>query len=126
MNRNTSVLTIRSDWERFEAMPNFDPYHKWLGIPPNEQPPNHYRLLGISLFEADPDVIDAAADQRMTFVRQCASGPHLAASQKLLNELAAARLCLLSPEAKVAYDQALMKGPARKSTKSPLDPVSRN
>ena len=26
---------------------NFDPYYKWLGIPPEEQPPNHYRLLGI-------------------------------------------------------------------------------
>ena len=24
----------------------FDPYHIWLGIPPEEQPPNHYRLLG--------------------------------------------------------------------------------
>lgn len=23
----------------------FDPYHKWLGIPPKDQPPNHYRLL---------------------------------------------------------------------------------
>ncbi len=31
--------------------PNFDPYHKWLGIPPDEQPANHYRLLGLELFE---------------------------------------------------------------------------
>lgn len=23
----------------------FDPYHRWLGIPPSEQPANHYRLL---------------------------------------------------------------------------------
>ena len=35
---------------------SFDPYHRWLGIPPREQPPNHYRLLGIDLFEADADV----------------------------------------------------------------------
>src|SRR5687768_18381170 len=40
----------------------FDPYHKWLAIPPEEQPPHHYRLLGIKLFESDPDVIESAAD----------------------------------------------------------------
>ena len=33
----------------------FDPYHKWLGILPEEQPPNHYRLLGIVDFESDED-----------------------------------------------------------------------
>ena len=37
----------------------FDPYYKWLGIPPQDQPPHHYRLLGIELFEPDRDVIDA-------------------------------------------------------------------
>ena len=36
---------------------SFDPYHKWLGIPPQDQPPHYYRLLGIELFESDPDVI---------------------------------------------------------------------
>ena len=36
---------------------SFDPYRKWLGIPPKDQPPNHYRLLGIDLFEADAEVI---------------------------------------------------------------------
>ena len=35
----------------------FDPYHAWLGIPPKDQPPNHYRLLGIELFEQDTEVI---------------------------------------------------------------------
>jgi hypothetical protein len=29
---------------------DFDPYHKWLGIPPPQQPPHHYRLLGIDLY----------------------------------------------------------------------------
>ena len=36
----------------------FDPYRKWLGIPPKDQPPNHYRLLGLELFETDPDTQD--------------------------------------------------------------------
>ena len=44
---------------------NFDPYYKWLAIPPEEQPPHHYRLLGVQRFESDPDVIATAADQRM-------------------------------------------------------------
>ena len=34
-----------------------EPYHKWLGIALEEQPPNHYRLLNIRLFESDLDVI---------------------------------------------------------------------
>jgi hypothetical protein len=86
----------------------FDPYHKWLGIPPSEQPPNHYRLLGISLFEANPDVIDAAANRQMAYLQGCAAGPHVALSQKLLNKVAAARLCLLTPDKKSLYD-ALLK-----------------
>ncbi len=36
----------------------FDPYHVWLGIAPKDQPPNHYRLLSVDLFETDPDVIE--------------------------------------------------------------------
>jgi hypothetical protein len=86
----------------------FDPYHKWLGIPSSEQPPTRYRLLGISLFESDPDVIDAAANRLMAYLQGCATGPHVALSQKLLNEVAAARLCLLDGARKAAYD-ALLK-----------------
>ena len=35
-------------------MTEFNAYHQWLAIPPNEQPPDYYRLLGVSTFEADP------------------------------------------------------------------------
>ena len=44
---------------------SFDPYYRWLGIPPDEQPPDQYRLLGVKRFEEDPDVIEAAADRQM-------------------------------------------------------------
>jgi hypothetical protein len=47
----------------------FDPYRKWLGIPPEEQPPHHYRLLGLELFEEDADVIVNAADARLSFLQ---------------------------------------------------------
>ena len=86
---------------------SFDPYHKWLGIPPDEQPPNHYRLLGIRDLEADPDVIQAAADQRMAHLRTYQTGRYADWSQRLLNEVAAAKICLLSPAKKAAYDQQL-------------------
>lgn len=88
-------------------MSAFDPYHKWLGIPPTDQPANHYRLLGLNLFESDPDVIDVATEQRVVYLRQCATGQHIAESQKLLNEVAAARLCLLNAQKKREYDQRL-------------------
>jgi concanavalin A-like lectin/glucanase superfamily protein len=94
---------------------HFDPYHKWLGIPRWEQPPNHYRLLGLTTFESDLDVIESGADQRMAHVRTFQSSAHSAESQRLLNELATAKLCLLTPDRKQVYDTDLMA-----KQKSPL------
>ena len=68
----------------------FDPYHKWLGIPPTERPVNHYRLLGLALFEDDADVITHAADRQMAHLKSFSAGPHASTSQQLLNELAEA------------------------------------
>lgn len=85
----------------------FDPYYKWLGIPPKDQPPHHYRLLGIELFESDPDVIDAAANRQMAYVQDCATGPYLKESQELLNAISAARVCLLNARNKDQYDARL-------------------
>lgn len=45
----------------------FDPYLKWLGIPPEHQPPNHYTLLGIPQFESDREVIQNAAYRGVPF-----------------------------------------------------------
>jgi hypothetical protein len=86
---------------------SFDPYYKWLGIPASEQPPNHYRLLGLSLFETNSDAIDNAADRQMAHLRTFQAGPEGAHSQRLLNEIAAARLTLLDPSRRWAYDDAL-------------------
>ncbi|MEQ8785367.1 MAG: hypothetical protein RIC55_03675 [Pirellulaceae bacterium] len=85
----------------------FDPYHKWLGIRPEEQPPTHYRLLGIAAFESDADVISNAADQRMMLVRSLQAGKDSALTQKILNEVSAARVCLLDIQRKAAYDARL-------------------
>jgi hypothetical protein len=85
----------------------FDPYHQWLGIPPKDQPPHHYRLLGIDLFENDASVIESAADRQMSHVRTFQSGPHSRLSQEVLNTLSKAKLCLLKPQQKAAYDETL-------------------
>src|SRR6476660_1815983 len=85
----------------------FDPYYQWLGIAPKDQPPNYYRLLGVDLFEANPDVIESAADRQMSHVRSFQSGPQGDVSQKLLNEITTAKLCLLNAAKKADYDAKL-------------------
>lgn len=99
----------------------FDAYHEWLGIAPKDQPPNHYRLLGVDLFEAKAAAIEHAADQRMALLRTFQAGSHAALSQRLLNEVSAARVCLLRPEKKAAYDAKLRKQLAAEGEGS-LDP----
>ncbi|NLE37178.1 MAG: hypothetical protein GX621_04050 [Pirellulaceae bacterium] len=85
----------------------FDPYLRWLGIRADERPPNHYALLGVQLFEYDPEVLANAADRQMAHVRTFQSGKHSAESQRLLNELASAKICLLDPAKKAEYDAEL-------------------
>lgn len=85
----------------------FDGFYTWLGIPPAEQPPHHYRLLGLQTFEANADVIENAADRQMRHVRSFQVGAHAADSQKILNQISAARGTLLDPAKKSQYDREL-------------------
>lgn len=85
----------------------FDPYRKWLGIPERDQPPHHYRLLGVEPFESDQEVIANAADARMAQIKTFQTGKHSDHSQRLLNELATAKVCLLNPTKKAEYDRKL-------------------
>ena len=85
----------------------FDPLYQWLGIPPEEQPPHHYRLLGVRPFEDNPDVIESAADRQMAYLRTFYGGPYVSYAQKLLNEVSAVRVCLLNREKKAEYDDWL-------------------
>ena len=87
----------------------FDPYYVWLGIPPEDQPPHHYRLLGINLFERESRVIESAGDRQMMHLRTFQSGGHSAESQRLLNEIAKAKIALLNPQKKAAYDGQLKR-----------------
>ena len=85
----------------------FDPYDRWLGISPAEQPPNHYRLLGINLLENDPAVIRSAAGRQAAQLHALETSDHPGEFERIRGELAAAQACLLSPEKKAAYDAQL-------------------
>ena len=86
---------------------SFDPYLRWLGIPPEEQPAHHYRLLEIATFEARAEIIAAAADRQMAHVRKMQTSPHGRKTQQILNELSTARICLLDTQRKTQYDAEL-------------------
>jgi len=85
----------------------FDPYYSWLGIPPAEQPPNHYRLLGITLFEPNEDVIQNGLDQRMMHLRSFSGGPRGREAERLITEVSQAGVCLLRRDRRQAYDTQL-------------------
>lgn len=103
----------------------FDPYRIWLGIPAEQQPPNHYQLLGIGTFESNPDVIENAADRQMSHVRTFQSGEHSDDSQRILNQITQAKLCLLKPESRAAYAAKLRsQQPVRPPSSEQAIPVS--
>ena len=103
-------------------MVSFDPYLNWLGIPPHEQPPNFYRLLGVVLFESNPGVIERAADRQSWQVGAYQSGPQGNYCQQLLSEIAMARFCLLDPQQKAAYDGQLQQGLAQRGERAVAAP----
>jgi hypothetical protein len=109
--------------------PDFDPYHRWLGIPAKDQPATYYRLLGLEAGEADPEVIRDAAEQRMAHVRTYQLGQYAPLSQRILNEIGRAKGCLLNPLEKQKYDAQLRQtrdargpAPAAASTTPPTLP----
>ncbi len=100
---------------------NFDPYWKWLGISPNEpRPLSYYRLLGISLFENDPDVISLNADKQLEHLRKFSGGQQGEQAEKLVNELTRAKLTLLNRDRKAAYDQQLNQALHRPTVAAPV------
>jgi hypothetical protein len=85
----------------------FDPYREWLDIPDATETPNHYRLLGLRLFEDDPKRISEAVASVSKMLSRRMSGPHRAEAERLINEVDLARGCLSNPAAKGQYDVLL-------------------
>ena len=97
---------------------SFDPYLKWLGIRTSGRRVNHYRLLGLDLYEADVDVIANAAGRQIGHVESFAA-EHPVEAKKVLGQLKAARDCLLSEELKKRYDKKLRNATPAKQPSPP-------
>ncbi|HVX15091.1 MAG TPA: hypothetical protein VHC22_28120 [Pirellulales bacterium] len=100
----------------------FDPYRKWLGIPDGPRPPTHYQLLGISPDEHDRDVINAAVLRQSSFVRHFQTGERSQEATRLLNEIAAAKLCLLDAAKRAEYDRQFNRAVAPPPANQPAAP----
>ncbi|HTN74500.1 MAG TPA: hypothetical protein VL096_04610 [Pirellulaceae bacterium] len=93
----------------------FDPYQAWLGIPPAEQPPHFYRLLGLPPLEQDLALIASAAQIRSRHLHGLRSGAHSGDAERLLRELKHAQQCLLHPGKKTQYDEQLAAALAQRA-----------
>ena len=100
----------------------FDPYYLWLGIPVGDQPPDHYRLLGIAQFESNADVIRNAAEQRMRYLRTV-TGLRAKRAQQLINEIVTAQRVLSEDESREKYNTLITENPlARRRGVAPHAP----
>lgn len=103
----------------------FDPYHKWLGIPPGHRPPTHYQLLGIAPDERDPDVIEAAAIRQSAYVRNFQTSPHAKECSRVLGEIALARAILRDPAKRRIYESKVRQG-GEEQTRQAVQPRARS
>lgn len=98
----------------------FDPYHRWLGIPPDQRPPTLFQLLGISPQENDREVIREAAIRQSSHLRAYQNGPHGALCSRLLNEIAQAQRILVDPAKRKQYQAQLGRTAVAPRPKVPL------
>jgi hypothetical protein len=92
-----------------------DFYTQWLGIAPGPRPPDYYTLLGLERFCQDVEAIESATRARLTRLDEFAMHPDRDtrdAVQDMMNEVARARVCLVNPAKRMAYDQQLRGGAA--------------
>lgn len=99
------------------ARKTLDVYRDWLKISATNRPLNYYQILKLKMFEDDPSVIRKHYRELNAYIRKFATGDYIEESQKLLNTLAKAMLCLTDKERKEEYDYTLgrqqnrMEGP---------------
>ncbi|HEV3024728.1 MAG TPA: hypothetical protein VGX76_19765 [Pirellulales bacterium] len=88
-------------------MDDFNAYRAWLGVTSDANPPNHYELLGLPLLRAEPAKVADAFRRQVARVTPHLSGEHGAIADRILAELAAAKVELLTPTTKRMYDAKL-------------------
>lgn len=79
-------------------------YHKVLGIPLKDCPPNHYQLLGIDSAETDAAIIRQAAIQRLQQIKLGNLGEIGEALDRRIRKVAK---IILDPNTRAKYDQQL-------------------
>lgn len=79
----------------------------WLGIPPEQWPPDHYALLGLPPGESNASRIEEHVHQRLERIRHYQL-THAETATEAMNRLAQAFVCLTDPQAKRAYDRNLL------------------
>ncbi|MBY0528050.1 MAG: hypothetical protein K2R98_31930 [Gemmataceae bacterium] len=92
----------------------------WLKIRPEPWPPDHYTLVGLPPGESDPARIEKHVHERHEALQRYQLA-HPEVVTEALNCLANAFVCLTDPEAKKAYDTALLGEllPAAKAAVAP-------
>ena len=95
----------------------------WLGIPPDQWPPDHYALLGLEAGVCDVERIEQHVHQRLEHVRNYQL-THPEAATEAMNRLAQAFICLTDTQARRAYDRLLLGEPAEEAPPPPREPTA--
>ncbi|MDR1924214.1 MAG: hypothetical protein LBQ66_07560 [Planctomycetaceae bacterium] len=106
-------------------MASTDVYKAWLGITATNRPLDYYQLLRLKRFEDDPKTIRKNYRGLNAHVRKFATGAYMETSQKLLNELAKAMLCLTDVTRKLEYDISLGRKVEKPNARRSLEQILR-
>lgn len=90
----------------------FNPYHEWLGLDQSLTAPNYFQLLGVDPDEEDAERLAAAASEALARVRRHRPGSHAKQWADLLDEITAAKVCLIDPRARRVYLRQLQSATA--------------
>jgi hypothetical protein len=96
----------------------FDPYSRWLRLPPGQRSITHYQLLGISPEEQNAQVIEEAALRLAARIRSYQLR-YPQESTRLLTEISQALDTLLDSCKRQGYDAALGLSPATATAQPP-------
>jgi len=103
--------------QRRTTVGNFDPYHKWLGIPQGKWMPNHFELLGLSIDEEEPSVIELAIKRQRDFMKGMRGGKFPELVNQILIQIQDAEITLLEPDSRRLYVREIKGGKGYKKSK---------
>ncbi|MDD5055727.1 MAG: hypothetical protein PHZ00_05685 [Candidatus Peribacteraceae bacterium] len=83
----------------------FDPLLEWFGVPPDAH--TFYAVLGIDPGETDGPTIEAAAKDRLEYLKRHLNGSHADAAQRVRKIVEDAQTCLLDPKKRRAYNEKI-------------------